>query len=77
MKQTAVEWLANDLYEKFEMKGDGALFNDLVNQAKGIEKQQIENAFDDGWNRANETKHQAYTTLEDMGSNYYNKTYNK
>ena len=40
MKQTAVEWLANELYEKFEMKGDGALFNDLVNQAKEMEKQQ-------------------------------------
>ena len=40
MKQTAVEWLANELYEKFEMKGDGALFNDLVNQAKEMEEQQ-------------------------------------
>jgi hypothetical protein len=40
MKQTAVEWLANEFYEKLEVKGDGALFNDLVNQAKEIEKQQ-------------------------------------
>lgn len=40
MKQSAVEWLSNEFYEKFEMKGDGALFNDLVNQAKEIEKQQ-------------------------------------
>jgi hypothetical protein len=38
---TAVEWLANELYEKFEMKGDGALFNDLLNQSKEMEKQQI------------------------------------
>ena len=40
MKQSAVEWLSNEFYEKFEMKGDGALINDLVNQAKEIEKQQ-------------------------------------
>jgi hypothetical protein len=40
-QQTAVEWLANELYEKFEMKGDGALFNDLLNQAKEIFEQQI------------------------------------
>jgi hypothetical protein len=77
MKPTAVEWLANELYEKFEMKGDGALFNDLVNQAIEMEAKQIENAFDDGWERANKTKHKIHTTLEDMGSNYYNKTFNK
>jgi hypothetical protein len=41
MIQTAVEWLANEFYEKLEVKGDGALFNDLVNQAKEMEKQQI------------------------------------
>lgn len=40
MKQSAVEWLSNEFYEKLEVKGDGALFNDLVNQAKEIEKQQ-------------------------------------
>ena len=40
MKQTAVEWLANEFYEKLEVKGDGALFNDLVNQAKELQKQQ-------------------------------------
>ena len=25
MKQTAVEWLANEFYEKLEVRGDGAL----------------------------------------------------
>ena len=45
MKQTAVEWLANELYEKFEMKGDGALFNDLLNQANKMFEQQIIDAY--------------------------------
>jgi hypothetical protein len=44
MKQTAVEWLANELYEKFEMKGDGALFNDLLNQANKMFEQQLTDA---------------------------------
>ena len=48
MKQTAVEWLANELYEKFEMKGDGALFNDLLNKANKMFEQQIINANRDG-----------------------------
>ena len=41
MKQTAVEWLAKELYEKMEMKGDGEVFDKILEQAKEIEKQQI------------------------------------
>jgi hypothetical protein len=40
-KLTAVEWLANELYEKFEMRGDGILYDEILNQAKEMEKQQI------------------------------------
>jgi hypothetical protein len=65
MKQTAVEWLANEFYEKLEVKGDGALFNDLVNQAKEMEKQQIIDAY--------ETSHISMMTSKQ----YYNETYNK
>jgi hypothetical protein len=38
MKQTAVEWFAKELYEKLEMKGDGKVFDDLLEQAKEMEK---------------------------------------
>jgi hypothetical protein len=38
MKQTTVEWFALELYEKFEMKGDGILFNEILEQAKEMEK---------------------------------------
>jgi hypothetical protein len=75
MKQTAVEWLANELYEKFEMKGDGALFNDLLNQANRIFMEQIEDAFDSGWKRADTTRDIPYSTAEDFGNNYFNKTF--
>ena len=37
---TAVEWFAKELYEKFEMKGDGKVFDDLLEQAKEMEKEQ-------------------------------------
>ena len=47
MKQTAVEWLANELYEKFEMRGDGILFDEILNQAKEMEKQQIIDSYRD------------------------------
>ena len=40
MKQTAVEWFANELYEKFEMRGDGNLFDEIREQAKEMEKRQ-------------------------------------
>lgn len=39
--KTAVEWFAKELYEKFEMKGDGRVYNDLLEKAKEMEKKQI------------------------------------
>ena len=65
MKQTAVEWLAKELYEKFEMKGDGALFNDLLNQANKMFEQQVIEAYDKG-NRY---------MFEQSGEKYYNETF--
>ena len=72
-KQTAVEWLANELYEKFEMKGDGALFNDLLNQAKEMFEQQIIDA------RVNapllNTEYKSDYVIE--AEQYYNETFGK
>jgi hypothetical protein len=47
-KQTAVEWLAKELYEKMEMKGDGEVFDKILEQAKEMEKQQIMQSYSDG-----------------------------
>ncbi len=46
--KTAVEWFAKELYEKFEMKGDGKVFDELLEQAKEMEKEQIEKSHIDG-----------------------------
>ena len=41
MEQSAVEWFAKELYEKFEMKGDGKVFDELLNQAIEIEEKNL------------------------------------
>jgi hypothetical protein len=69
MKQTAVEWLVEQLNEKIDFipldKWD--MIRDIIQQAKAMEKQQIMNAVDYG--------------TSDWGSykdpeKYYNETYN-
>ena len=54
MKQTAVEWLMEELMGKFELKGDLRGFEDIVDQAKEMEKEQKQQAYDlgadDAWN---------------------------
>lgn len=40
MEQTAIDWFAQELYEKFEMNGDGKLFNELFIHYKEVEKQE-------------------------------------
>jgi hypothetical protein len=69
MKQTAVEWLVEQLNEKIDFipldKWD--MIRDIIQQAKAMEKQQIMNAVDYG--------------TSDWGSYkdpevYYNETYN-
>jgi hypothetical protein len=40
-QQTAVEWLAIQLYEKMNMSGDGKIFDELLEQAKQMEQHQI------------------------------------
>jgi DNA-directed RNA polymerase subunit RPC12/RpoP len=83
---TAVEWLANELYEKFEMKGDGALFNDLLNQAKEMEKQQIMDARLNGFMISGEGYNGEYPyegkdkniiSTEIDNEQYYNETFKK
>ena len=84
MKQTAVEWLANEFYEKLEVRGDGALFNDLVDQAKEMEKQQIIEAYYKSQLDLIEIvveglQPKENPDLEDKtdAEQYYNETYNK
>jgi hypothetical protein len=74
--KTAIEWLESKFYE-FETIYDSlptGLY-EYVEQAKEMEKQQIIDAFDSGWNRGNDTKDTAYSSAEDYGKGYYNNKY--
>jgi hypothetical protein len=37
---TSLDWFAKELYEKFEMKGDGELFDELLEKAKNMQMKQ-------------------------------------
>jgi len=63
MKQTAVEWLVDNLHYLHSTKWD-----DIVEQAKEMEKEQIENAFRIG--AANEL-----TFGDNKAEQYYNDTF--
>ena len=74
--KTAVEWLESKFseFETIYESLPSGLY-EYVQQAKEIEKKQIENAFDSGWNRANDTKDKAYSSAEDYGKVYYSNKY--
>lgn len=47
-QQTAVEWLANELYEKMEMKGNGNVFDKILEKANKMFEKQIIDAWEKG-----------------------------
>ena len=75
MKPTATEWLFTQLYEKFEMKGDGEKMNEILNKAIEIEKKQIV----DAWNDGDHAYFYSKKTGDDFdnGEQYYNEIYGK
>jgi hypothetical protein len=67
-KQTAVEWLA-DQVEDFI----GLIPTDIIEQAKAMEKEQIEDAHIEGQRVFDNYQHTQWTT--DQAEQYYNETY--
>jgi hypothetical protein len=67
MKQTAVEFLVEKLsnYDSKMIE----LFNNEINQAKEMEKQQIIDAYEDGYSDSDNTFK--------LNEQYYNETFNK
>jgi hypothetical protein len=72
---TAVEWLFLQLYERFEMKGDGREMDKVLEQAKAMEERQIINAYSQGYMIGEESN--VITPSLIMAEQYYNQTYNK
>ena len=72
MKQTAV----NYLIEQLKGKSQSITWNEIFDKAKEMEKQDIENAFNAGFNYAND-KSGNIPNFEDFIKQYYNETFKK
>jgi len=46
---TSIEWLVKELYTEMNMSGDGRVLDEILEQAKEMHKQEIIDAFDEGW----------------------------
>jgi hypothetical protein len=71
-KQTAVDWLQNELWSNYEFKSSKQKreFISKIEQAKAMEKEQIIDAVNNSWNMA---KHSNFADAQAV--QYYNETY--
>jgi hypothetical protein len=70
MKQTAVEWLASKLNIVWEEK-----IIDLVEEAKSMEKEQIKDAWDDGYDKGTRDRIEKISNPVGNTEQYYNETF--
>lgn len=66
-KTTSVEWLAQAIYDKMKMKGDGKVFQGILDEAKAMHKEEIEEAY--RYSRAH------WSREDGNPEQYYNETY--
>jgi len=71
MKQTAVEWF---LTQKMALSVEE--FDDIIQQALEMEKQQIIDAYVDGFKECEKIHEEAFF-IQDLSEQYYNETYKK
>jgi hypothetical protein len=69
MKQTAVEWLVYQLYPTISIRLNDTYIKELIEQAKAMEKEQILNAYGEGFSNGNRINFR-------NRNEYYNETYN-
>lgn len=68
MKQTAVEWLVEMLVQECGLDDEGDSAKYVINIAKKMEKENIKNAFLDGFSSLANNKHQ-------YSEDYYNENF--
>jgi transposase len=73
---TAVEWLNQQLLDRQNGKGDSSSWDEILEQAKEIEKEQIEEAFSIG-EMNNDSHHYTGRKIHQDQKDYFNKTYSK
>ena len=64
MKQTAVEWFNQQLVDRQNGNGDSRSRDEIFEQAKEMEKEQIKDAWDNGC-----------TYVQENSEQYYNETF--
>jgi hypothetical protein len=74
MKQTAVEWLESKMPTVFK---DLTINKQLIKQAKEIEKQQIFESWDNGFDNGNYYGKYNENCEINCGEQYYNETFKK
>jgi len=74
-QQTAVEWLVHQLNTR-QKPLDNSQIDELFEQAKAMEKEQIEEAFSIG-EMNNDAHHYTGRKIHQDQTDYFNKTYNK
>jgi hypothetical protein len=72
MKQTAVEWQHIELSKFLYGKSEFTDANDILIKAKEMEKEQIMNAWENGW----ENDSVRDDEVESAATKYYNETFN-
>jgi hypothetical protein len=74
MKQTAVEWLVEQLLKKSNIQHING-FDDLVKQAKQMEKEQIIDAYEQGSEDGYWHPENGYSNEFESAEQYYNETF--
>ena len=70
MKKTAVEWLVEKLDQNFDYVADT-----LIEQAKEMEKQEIMNAWDDGYDKGTRDRLEKISNPVGNAEQYYTETF--
>lgn len=74
-KQSSIEWLIEQIYnnEKLFMSGNGNVLDEILEQAKQMHQEEIEDAYGHGQNNGYMYAHQKAITI--TKENYYSQTY--
>ena len=75
-KQTAVEWLYEQIIVRRNGIDNSIPLTELLEQAKEMEKQQIKDAYIDGFKECEKIHEEAFF-IQDLSEQYYNETYKK
>ena len=79
MKQTAVEWLFNQIKKSSEKKdninNDHLFFYRMLEQAKQMERQEIKDAWDDAYDKGTRDRIEKISNPVGNAEQYYNETF--